>query len=34
VLPKARFIDLPQGPAVFATAADMIVEATKEFLRG
>jgi pimeloyl-ACP methyl ester carboxylesterase len=34
VLPKARFIDLPQGHALFETAADMVVESTKEFLRG
>ena len=34
VLPKARFIDLPQGPALFETAADRVVESTKEFLRG
>jgi len=34
VLPKARFIDLPQGSALFEAGPDMVVESTKEFLRG
>jgi pimeloyl-ACP methyl ester carboxylesterase len=34
VLPKARFLDLPQGQGLFETAADAVVESTKDFLRG
>jgi pimeloyl-ACP methyl ester carboxylesterase len=34
VLPRARFIDLPQGAALFEMTADRVVESTKEFLRG
>ena len=35
LLPKARFIDLPeQGTGIFETASEGVVEATREFLRG
>ena len=34
VLPKARFVELPQGQALFAVAPELVVEATREFLRG
>lgn len=35
LLPKARFIDLPdQGNALFETAPEVVVEVTREFLRG
>jgi pimeloyl-ACP methyl ester carboxylesterase len=34
VLPKARFVELPQGQALFEAAAESVVESTREFLRG
>jgi pimeloyl-ACP methyl ester carboxylesterase len=35
LLPKARFIDLPdQGNALFETTPEVVVEVTREFLRG
>jgi pimeloyl-ACP methyl ester carboxylesterase len=34
VLPKARFLELPQGQGLFETAAEAVVESTKDFLRG
>ena len=35
LLPKARFIDLPdQGNALFEAAPEVVVEVTREFLRG
>jgi hypothetical protein len=35
VLPKARFVDLPeQGYGVFETAPESVAEAVKDFLRG
>jgi pimeloyl-ACP methyl ester carboxylesterase len=34
VLPKARFLELPQGQGLFETAAAAVVESTKDFLRG
>jgi pimeloyl-ACP methyl ester carboxylesterase len=35
LLPKARFVDLPeQGNGLFEAAPEVVVEATREFLRG
>jgi pimeloyl-ACP methyl ester carboxylesterase len=34
VLPKARFVDLPQGNGLFEAAPEAVVESIKDFLRG
>jgi len=34
VLPKARFVELPQGPGLFEVAPEAVVDSTKDFLRG
>jgi hypothetical protein len=34
VLPKARFVDLAHGNGIFEAAPELIVESTREFLRG
>jgi hypothetical protein len=34
VLPKARFVELPQGNSLFEAAPEAVVESAKDFLRG
>jgi pimeloyl-ACP methyl ester carboxylesterase len=34
VLPKARFVDLPQGNGLFEASPEAVVESIKDFLRG
>jgi hypothetical protein len=33
LLPKARFLDLPQGNGLFEAAPEAVVESTRDFLR-